>query len=248
MGEGRLIARHDEAIVLRTWAFHEADLLVSLFTRERGKVKGVARHAMKSRRRFGGALEPGTQVMAHYTERPREDLVRCDSFEIVWSPLRQPMDLTGVAGLQVVLEVLDEVLPELAPDDNVFRLAVAVLTAMQGGAVWVPVTYFCLWMCRLMGWMPELGRCVVCGQELRDDMWWSPTADGVSCADDRRPGSVRLGAGTVAEVRRVFRSSVVELAAETWDASRAEPPLQLGLALLERNLERRIRSAAALMR
>ena len=70
MAEGRLIQHHGEAIVLRTWPFHEADLLVSLFTRDQGRVKGVARHAMKSRKRFGGALEPATQVLAHYTERP----------------------------------------------------------------------------------------------------------------------------------------------------------------------------------
>ena len=55
--EGRVIPRVGEAIVLRTWPFQEADLLVSLFTREHGRVKGVARHAMRSRRRFGGALE-----------------------------------------------------------------------------------------------------------------------------------------------------------------------------------------------
>ena len=51
-----MIQRVDEAIVLRTWPFQEADLLVSLFTREQGRVKGVARHALRSRRRFGGAL------------------------------------------------------------------------------------------------------------------------------------------------------------------------------------------------
>ncbi len=130
MAEGRLIPHHDEAIVLRTWAFHEADLLVSLFTRERGKVKGVARHAMRSRRRFGGALEPGTQVMAHYTERPREDLVRMDSFEIVWSPLTAPVDALRSAGLALVVEVVEEAMPELAAEDNVFRLAVAVLRGM----------------------------------------------------------------------------------------------------------------------
>lgn len=54
MAEGRVVARVGEALVLRTWPFHEADLLVSLFTREHGKVKGIARHAMRSRRRFGG--------------------------------------------------------------------------------------------------------------------------------------------------------------------------------------------------
>jgi len=45
-----------EAIVLRTWPFHESDLVVSLLTREQGRVKGVARHALRSQRRFGGAL------------------------------------------------------------------------------------------------------------------------------------------------------------------------------------------------
>lgn len=246
MGEGRMIARHDEAIVLRTWAFHEADLLVSLFTREQGRVKGVARHAMKSRRRFGGALEPGTHILAHYTERPREELVRCDSFEMMWSPLRQPVDLARAAGLQVVVEVLEETLPDLAPEDNVFRLALTVLKTMEDGQVWLPVTYFCLWMSRLMGWMPELGHCVVCGVEV-GEAWWSAAGDGVTCGDDRRPGSVRLTGATIAEVRRVFRVGVAELAAEGWPAARAAPLLWFGVGLLERNLNARVRSAAALL-
>ena len=48
-----MIQRVGEAIVLRVWPFQEADLLVSLFMREQGRVKGVARHALRSRRRFG---------------------------------------------------------------------------------------------------------------------------------------------------------------------------------------------------
>ena len=107
MSEGRQITHQGEAIVLRTWPFHEADLLVSLFTRDQGKVKGVARHAMKSRKRFGGALEPGTQVRAHYTERPRQDLVRLDQFEILWSPLTAPIDYLRTAALQLVTEVIE---------------------------------------------------------------------------------------------------------------------------------------------
>jgi len=131
MAEGRMIPHHGEAIVLRTWPFHEADLLVSLLTREQGRVKGVARHAMKSRKRFGGALEPATYVRAHYTERPRQDLVRMDSFEILWSPMTAPVDYLRTAGMQVVVEVLEEALPELAPEDNVFRLSMAALKAME---------------------------------------------------------------------------------------------------------------------
>ena len=48
--------KESEAIVLRTYPLREADLLVTLFTRLEGKVRGVARSAKKSRRRFGGEL------------------------------------------------------------------------------------------------------------------------------------------------------------------------------------------------
>ena len=259
MAEGRNITHHGEAIVLRTWPFHEADLLVSLFTRDQGKVKGVARHAMKSRRRFGGALEPATQVMAHYTERPKQELVRLDSFEIAWSPLRAPMDALGLAGLQLVVEVLEEAMPELAPEDHVFRLAVTVLQGIgsreqgvgesgEGGSVWLPVTYFCLWMNRLMGWMPELGHCAVCGLDLKGEtVWWSPTADGVTCGDDRRPGSRGLSAVSVAESYRMARTPQAELAGEDWPEGRARDLRGFAVGVLERHLERRLRSAAGLV-
>src|SRR6185437_2378796 len=136
--------RQGEAIVLRVWPFQEADLLVSLFTREQGRVKGVARHALRSRRRFGGALEPMTHVRATYTEKPRQELVRLDAFEILSSPLSRPIDYARTAALQLVAEVLEEALPEQAPEDAVFRLAVAVLAEIQIGSTLIPVTYCAL--------------------------------------------------------------------------------------------------------
>jgi DNA repair protein RecO (recombination protein O) len=247
MAEGRQIQHHGEAIVLRTWPFHEADLLVSLFTREQGKVKGVARHAMKSRRRFGGALEPATQVRAHYTERPKQELVRLDSFEILWSPLSAPVDTLRLAGLQLVVEVLEEAMPELAADDNIYRLVITCLAAMDAALVWLPVTYFCLWMTRLMGWMPEMGHCAACGLDLRGEtVWWSPTADGVTCKDDRRPGSRGLSAASVAESYRIARTPLAELAEEEWPAGRSGDLRAFGVGMLERHLERRLRSAGGL--
>ena len=263
MAEGRVISHHGEAIVLRTWPFHEADLLVSLFTREQGKVKGVARHAMKSRKRFGGALEPATHVMAHYTERPKQELVRLDSFEILWSPLRGEIDTLRLAGLQLVVEVLEEAMPEMAVEDNVYRLAVTVLLAMEAvkptsqkrdvghpesAGVWLPVTYFCLWMCRLMGWMPELGHCAACGLDLRGAaVYWSPNADGVTCRDDRRPGSRALSAASVVESYRIARSPLAELAMEDWPAGRSADLRAFAVGTLERHLERRLRSVTALV-
>jgi DNA repair protein RecO (recombination protein O) len=252
MPEGRLIPHHGEAIVLRTWPFHEADLLVSLFTRDQGKVKGVARHAMKSRRRFGGALEPATQVRAHYTERPSQELVRLDQFEILWSPLTAPIDTLRLAGLQLVVEVLEDAMPDLAADDNIYRLAITVLTTIHAGAIYLPVTYFCLWMNRLMGWMPELGHCAACGLHLADPalrgqtVYWSPTADGVTCYDDRRPGSRALTAASVAESHRIARTPLADLLTEPWPPTRSADLRVFAIGTLERHLERRLRSAAAL--
>jgi DNA repair protein RecO (recombination protein O) len=246
--EGRVVVHTGEAIVLRTWPFHEADLLVSLFTREHGRVKGIARHAMRSRRRFGGALEPMTHVRATWAERPKQDLVRLDAFEIVSSPMTAAVDFARVAAIELIAEVLDE-LPEGAVEDAVFRLSLAVLAELHVGRVWMPVTYFCLWMNRLMGWMPELGHCVVCGRPLGGGaVWYSGTSDGVTCADDRRPGSVGLGAASVADALRMFRGTVAGLAAEEWPKARGAELRRFAIETLERHLERRIVSARALQR
>ncbi len=244
-----MIQRQSEAIVLRAWPFQEADLLVSLFTREQGRIKGVARHAMRSRRRFGGALEPMTHVRASYAERPRQELVRLDAFEILFSPLSQPIDYARTAALQLIAEVLEESLPEQAPEDAVFRLALAVLEEIQVGRVAVPVTYFALWMNRLMGWMPELGHCVVCGLDLHGGtVWYSATSDGVTCSDDRRNGSLALAAESISIAARVFRGTVREMSMEQWPAMQLANLQRFAVDTLERHLERKLTSARALSR
>jgi DNA repair protein RecO (recombination protein O) len=244
-----MIQRQGEAIVLRVWPFQEADLLVSLFTREQGRLKGVARHAMRSRRRFGGALEPMTHVRAAYTERPRQELVRLDAFEILSSPLSRPVDYARTAALQLVAEVLEEALPERAPEDAVFRLALAVLEQIQVGRVSIPITYFALWMNRLMGWMPELGHCIVCGLDLGGGaVWYSGTSDGVTCADDRRTESMALPAEAVTMAGQIFRGRIQELAKAEWQRVPLANLQRFALETLERHLERRLASARALSR
>lgn len=244
-----------EAIVLRTWPFQEADLLISLFTREYGRLKGVARHALRSRRRFGGALEPMTHVRARWAEKPGQELARLDAFEIISSPLSRQVDYARTAALELLAEVLEE-LPEGAVDDPVFRLTLTVLDELETGRVWLPVTYFCLWMNRLMGWMPELGHCAACGLALDGGTaWYSARADGVFCHDDRRGGAHTLSADSIAMARRMFRGPLKPLMHEPPFGDRPDAfrtshaDLQhFTIELLERNLDDRLRSAAALLR
>ena len=158
--------KESEAIVLRTYPLREADLLVTLFTRLEGKVRGVARSAKKSKRRFGGALEPLTYVRAYYEDRERQELARLDSFEVLESPLATEVSYPRAVALGHIAELLDELLPDREGNDAIFRLTLSVLGSLRGSAVWMPVTYFELWIARLVGLLPDLSECLVCGKAL----------------------------------------------------------------------------------
>src|ERR1700758_2536073 len=104
--------KESEAIVLRTYPFRESDLLVTLFTRLEGKVRGVARAAKKSRRRFGGGLEPLTYRKVAYDDRERQELRRLDAFEVIDSPLTSEVSYPRAVALGHVAELLDELSPD----------------------------------------------------------------------------------------------------------------------------------------
>src|SRR6266480_1059272 len=140
--------KESEAVILRTYPMREADLLVTLFTRQEGKIRGVARAAKKSKRRFGGALEPLTYVRVYYEDRERQELTRLDSCEVIESPLATEVSYPRAVALAHVAELLDELLPDREANDAVFRLALSVIAGLRGPEIWKPVTYLELWMTR----------------------------------------------------------------------------------------------------
>src|SRR5436309_10127479 len=134
--------KESEAVILRTYPMREADLLVTLFTRQEGKIRGVARAAKKSKRRFGGALEPLTYVRVYYEDRERQELTRLDSCEVIESPLATEVSYPRAVALGHIAELLDELLPDREANDAVFRLTLAVLGRLHGPDIWAAVTYF----------------------------------------------------------------------------------------------------------
>ncbi|MDE3187090.1 MAG: DNA repair protein RecO [Acidobacteriota bacterium] len=238
-----------EAVVLRTWPVNEADLIVSFFTRDYGRVKGLAKSALKSRKRFGGALEPMTVARAWFAERPRQELVRLDQLEIVRSPLSAPVDAVRMAVLSLYAELLDQALPEHDPQETVFRLLVSVLEQTTVEQPWMPLTYFQLWMTRLMGLLPDITRCTACGEALHgDEISFSSHADGLFCALHRGGSASALSADSWQVAQRMLRSPVAAFAGEPWTRRRGQDMRRYTLETLERHLERRLRSAEALAR
>jgi len=239
--------KESEAIVLRTYPLREADLLVTLFTRLEGKVRGVARSAMKSKRRFGGALEPLTYVRAYYEDRERQELARLDSCEVLESPLAFEVSYARAVALGHVAELLDELLPDREANDDVFRLALAVLAALRGSDVWMPITYFELWMTRLMGYLPELSECIVCGRPLNGSRaFFHALSDGLMCADDKRLASSEISAESRTLAGQMLRAPVESFAATPGRKAQAADLRKFLLQALQRHMEKKLVTAGML--
>jgi DNA repair protein RecO (recombination protein O) len=239
--------RESEAIVLRSYPLREADLLVTLFTRLEGKVKGVARSAKKSKRRFGGALEPMTYVRAFYDVRERQELARLDSCEVLESPMASEVTYARAVALGHIAELLDELLPDREANDAIFRLTLSVLHVLTGSEVWMPVTYFDLWLTRLVGFLPELTECTVCGRSLNGSRaWFHALADGLMCPDDKRLASSEIFPESRALAAQMFRAPVESFAATPWPKAQAADLRKFLIQILQRHLEKKLVTAGML--
>jgi DNA repair protein RecO (recombination protein O) len=239
--------RESEAIVLRTYPLREADLLVTLFTRLEGKVSGVARAAKKSKRRFGGALEPMTYARAFYDIRERQELARLDACEVLESPMATEVSYARAVALAHVAELLDELLPDHEANDAIFRLTLSVLHGLTGEDIWMAVTYFDLWLTRLVGFLPELTECIVCGRSLNGSRaYFHALADGLMCVEDKRLASSEISSESRALAAQMFRSPVESFAGIPWPKSQAADLRKFLIQILQRHIEKKLVTAAML--
>ena len=160
-----------DALILRTYKLGEADRIVVFLTRDRGKKRGVAKGARRSRSRFVGALEPLTEVRVAYFETERRELVGLNYAETVRSPLallglvsgsgttapqRNAPDPHALGYVGYFAELLDEWAQEADADERLYRLGTLMLAALGGGAPVEPLArYFEYWLLRLQGVYPE---------------------------------------------------------------------------------------------
>lgn len=239
--------KSSEAVVLRTYPLREADLLVTLFTRAEGKVKGVAKSAKRSRKRFGGALEPLTCVRAWWQDREGSELARLDSCEVLLSPLASPMDYARAVALAHVAEMLDELLPDREPNDGVFRLAWGVLQALENSDIWIPVTYFDLWTIRLLGFLPPLEECIECGESLAGQpAYFHALRDGLVCQTHRRIASSEMTLESRQLAAEMFRNPVDHFTPERLPISRLADLRKFLMQIIHRHLDRTLHTSAQL--
>jgi DNA repair protein RecO (recombination protein O) len=250
-------ARVSEALVLRTYPLKEADLVVSLLTRDQGKLRGVAKRARRPKSSFGSGLERLSHVRMAYFQRENRELVNLDSCEIIRSQFDLVGDFaTGVA-LDYFAEASDLLLPDAEANEKFFRLLLAVLDSLRSpageengpkGRVWRAVTYFSFWAVRLSGWLPELHVCMNCGSFLDDPdtperAFFSRGQAGLLCGHCRRAGagsSWELSRESRAIAGEILRQPVAQLATVNWNRETAADLRRFLVQQMEAHAERRL--------
>ncbi|MEA2446827.1 MAG: repair protein RecO [Actinomycetota bacterium] len=194
----------DEGIVLKTIKLGEADRIITLLTRDNGKVRAVAKGIRKTKSRFGGRLEPFTRAqLMIYKGRNLDTITSVDVVDSFDAVRKNYMRLTSAATL---VEVVEKITPDRERLIPVYSLLLAGLNALttHPGPTILPA--FLVKLLSLSGYHPQLTVCVGCGRE--DLEGFSPGMGGAVCSDCWREDrdALRMAPDRIELLRRLLGS------------------------------------------
>ena len=241
---GRARSYRDEAITLKSMPLGEADLLVTLYTRDWGKVRAVAKGARRSNSRLVGHLEPLTLTRLTLSRGRSLDMVNQAQVLKSFAPLKS--DLTAVTKGLYVAELIDGFGSEGQPNQSLFRLALDTLEAIGRDPESELVLHFYrLHLLASTGFMVELYHCVECRQPLEPGQHrFSPNGGGALCSNctpsdvQLRPLSLRA----LKVLRLLDRRSIHELPKLELKGALAQEIKSILGAAVEYWLDKEIRS------
>ncbi len=120
-------ARMSDSFILQTYPFREADLVVSFFTRDQGKLRGVARRARRPKSSFGSGLERLSHATVSYYQKENRELVSLNSCELTQSQFALASNYESSVALDYLAEITEQLLPPNETNERHFRLLIAVL-------------------------------------------------------------------------------------------------------------------------
>ncbi len=184
-----------EAIVLRRYDFGESDRIIVFYTSDFGKLRGIAKGARRSRKRFSNTLEPFCCSRILFSRRGREGLalIEDSSIDCHFPAIREDLDKTLVASY--LLDLTDQFTVEYKRNEALFRLLHRFLQRIDEEAVSEAlVRFFEIRLLSVIGYEPVLDQCVACRTPLRNgDLYrFHPRAGGVKCESCGRNGDVAL--------------------------------------------------------
>ncbi len=211
------------ALVLRHSDWGEADRLLTLYTREQGIVRALAKGARKTTSRKAGHLQPFTQITVQLAKG--RDLLIVTQVETVnaFLALRDNLEKISYAAYAAEL-LLRFSYEEEGGNPTVFKLLTDTLQRLEKEAdSWLALRYYEMRLLDAVGFRPQLFACANCGREiLPEDQFFSFTAGGAICprCGDGIPNLPKISIEALKYLRHFQRSSYR-------DASRARPSFEV---------------------
>ncbi len=187
-----------EAIVLRRSDFGEADRLLTLYSRELGKVKAIAKGARKPQSRKTGHVELFMRTQFVLAQGRDLDIITQAEMIAGYQPLRE--DLVHTTYAAYLVELLDAFTPEEEKNRALYELLVNSLTWLAESRNFLLIArYYELRLLALAGYQPQLFQCVGCGTPVQEqDQFFSAEQGGILCpecaASERRARPISAAA------------------------------------------------------
>ena len=233
----------DEAVVLRTQRLGEADRIVTLLGKERGKVRAVARGVRRTSSKFGARLEPFMVIDVQcYAGRSLDTVTQAVTLAAYGRDLVE--DYSRYSTASVIVEAAERI-AEAEPSPKQYTLVIGALRALTLGTR-VPQDILDSYLLRslsLAGWAPALDDCARCGAPGPHERF-SVQLGGVVCARCTPAGVVRVDAETLEAVRALLSGDW-----ETLDAIEAAPRARASgivSAYSQQYLDKKLRSMQVL--
>lgn len=193
------------ALVLRSVPYRDSDVVLTLFTDERGKVSALARGARKSRRRFGAGIGLFAVSEMELTNRGGSEMWFIDSCKLVGDYTRLASDIVATAHASYALELVRELTAAEQADAAIFDLLVDLFDTLKAlGPAPAVLRAFEIQLLAHLGLEPDLDRCVVCGRDdvFGDELFLDGVRGGLSCRGCARRGAP--GVKPITEQARAF--------------------------------------------
>ncbi|MDD2497906.1 MAG: DNA repair protein RecO, partial [Desulfitobacteriaceae bacterium] len=186
-----------EALILRARDYGEADKILTLYTREQGKVSAIAKGVRKPKSRLRGGVQPFSHSRVLLYRGPSLDTVTQAEAVQAFAPLRE--DLTFLSYASYLVELLECAVPEREPHEGIFRLAVNCLELFPEGDPELVARLFEMRLIYYLGYQPYLIGCMKCGGTLEAGPFYlDPGIGGLVCRKCSLDphGKTRVTAGT----------------------------------------------------
>lgn len=203
-----------EAVVLKHHEQGEADRMLTVYSRERGKLRALAKGVRKARSRKSGHLEPFTRVSLQLAVGRHWYVISQAEAQDSYPALREDLELVGYASYAI--ELVDKFTYEEEENAALYRLLANTLRRLgRGDDPRLAVRYYEMRLLDLLGFRPELQTCVVSEVEIRpEDQYFSAALGGVISPEHGRgrAGAVPISMEALKYLRHFQRSSYQEAA------------------------------------